>query len=412
VNTYFKKILEEIKPEKLYAKALSDYFQNSEINFNQFEKVSLFAIGKAASLEAKYFMGFVKNKHQVDIEEFLIITKENHGLEEFKDETFESSHPYVTAKSFEASSKSFDFIQKRKEGELLIALISGGSSALIESYDEKYKNQLVEKFNEVIDSGINIDELNHLRKSFSKVKNGRLLAGCKAEVLSLLTSDIPDNNPFLIGSSPTLFEKIDEQKKSALIEKYNFSNIPQEKESEDLRLKDNFHLLIRYENLIPICQKYSNGKIRFRQSAYNTSLDDGWEKYLCEIDLDYLNISFGEFNIEVSGSGKGGRNTHFVLFMANKVFKENYLKLSENELNSLVIFSIGTDGGDGPTDAAGAWIDMEKYTSLKPHEYLNNFDSYSYFEKVGSLIKTGPTGTNLMDLRGIGTKDSLLIKGD
>ena len=98
--------------------------------------------------------------------------------------------------------------------------------------------------------------------------------------------------------------------------------------------------------------------------------------------------------------------------MAKKIFEDNYLNLSKQQLDSLVIFSIGTDGGDGPTDAAGAWIDLDKYSSLGSQEYLNNFDSYHYFEKVGSLIKTGPTGTNLMDLRGIGSKDSLLIESN
>ena len=91
--------------------------------------------------------------------------------------------------------------------------------------------------------------------------------------------------------------------------------------------------------------------------------------------------------------------------MANKIFSNNVLELEDSVLDKLVIFSVGTDGGDGPTDAAGAWISREKFKKLKHEKYLKDFDSYNYFERVGSLIKSGPTGTNLMDLRGIGLRE-------
>lgn len=405
MNTYFRKILEEIKPEKLYRESLTRYFTEQTLDFSAYTGVYVLAIGKAASLEAKYFMEFVRERYQTEIEDYLIITKEDHGIEELEAKTFESSHPYLTGKSFEAAKLCRNFVNECSKSELVISLISGGSSALIEDFDNSQKNQLTEKLNTVLDSGINIDELNHLRKTFSKIKNGRLLEGCKAKVVTFLTSDIPNNNPFLIGSSPTLFEKISDERKQELIKKFGFENFQMEAESKDLRLDDKYEILIRYESLMPICQQYSRGKIKFRQQAYNDLLDEAWKKYCDEIDLNYLNISFGEFNIEVKGSGKGGRNTHFVLFMADKIFHKNLLNLDQELLKSLVIFSIGTDGGDGPTDAAGAWVDKERFSKLDHQDYLNNFDSYTYFEKVGTLIKSGPTGTNLMDLRGIGPKE-------
>lgn len=405
MNTYFRKILEEIKPEKLYRESLTRYFTEQTLDFSEYTGVYVLAIGKAASHEAKYFMEFVRERFQTEIQDYLIITKQEHGIDDLEAKTFESSHPYLMEKSFEAAKLCRNFINERSKSELVIALISGGSSALIEDYDKSQKGQLKEKLNTVLDSGINIDELNHLRKTFSKVKNGRLLESCKASVVTFLTSDIPNNNPFLIGSSPTLFEKISDERKQELIEKFGFENFQREAEPSDLRLDDKYEILIRYENLMPICQRHSRGKIRFKQQAYNALLDEAWKKYCNDIDFNYLNISFGEFNIEVKGSGKGGRNTHFVLFMADKIFHQNILNLDQDLLESLVIFSIGTDGGDGPTDAAGAWVDKKHFSKLNHQSYLKNFDSYTYFEKVGTLIKSGPTGTNLMDLRGIGPKE-------
>ena len=107
-------------------------------------------------------------------------------------------------------------------------------------------------------------------------------------------------------------------------------------------------------------------------------------------------------NVKVSGDGLGGRNTHFVLEMANQLFYENVLKLKQDQLKQLFILSVGTDGSDGPTDAAGAYFSYNEYTKVG-HELikleLKKFDSYNFFNDLGTLIKTGPTGTNLMDLR-------------
>lgn len=405
MNDYIRKILEEIKPQHLYLQSLARYFEKSSLDVSSYKGVYILAIGKAASLEAKCLRDYLKNNNLAIIKDYLIITKEEHSTLELKEKTFESSHPYVSEKSFQAAALCREFLSERRKSELVFALISGGASALVEEYEKSQSIELKEKFNQVLDSGINIDDLNHLRKLFSKTKNGRLVENCKADIITFLTSDIPDNKPFLIGSSPTLKEKISEQLRTKLIKNFGFEKFQTEPEMNDLRLNDKYEILIRYENLMEICQKHTKGKIKFTQKAYNESLDSGWKKICDDIDPRFINISFGELNINVQGNGKGGRNTHFVLFMANKIFSNNVLELEDSVLDKLVIFSVGTDGGDGPTDAAGAWISREKFKKLKHEKYLKDFDSYNYFERVGSLIKSGPTGTNLMDLRGIGLRE-------
>lgn len=403
MNTYFKKLIEEIKPEKLYQNSLNTYIEQNKSDFNQFDNIFVLGIGKAASLEVNCILETFQAHLQLDIKEYLVVTKVGHTLDALSSRTIESTHPYLTEKSFSAANEIFDFLQPIGKKDLLICAISGGSSALIEKFAFDQQDYLVKKFNTVLDSGINIDELNTLRKAFSFIKNGEMVRNCKGEVRTFLTSDIPDNNPFMIGSSPSMNQSLDDIEVLDLLKKYQFEILPPEKENFQQRVFDKFEILIQYQNLIPICQKVFNCPTKINPIAYNCLLEEELEHYLHQIEIRYLNLSFGELNIDVKGTGLGGRNTHFVLKLAAKIFAENCLKLSESELSQLLIFSIGTDGTDGPTDAAGAWLTYEMYQRVDGRSYLENFDSYHYFEKVNGLIKTGPTGTNLMDIRGIGS---------
>ena len=102
-----------------------------------------------------------------------------------------------------------------------------------------------------MDSGINIDDLNHLRKLFSKTKNGRLVENCKADIITFLTSDIPDNKPFFNREfANTKRKKISEQLRTKLIKNFGFEKFQTEPEMNDLRLNDKYEILIRYENLM------------------------------------------------------------------------------------------------------------------------------------------------------------------
>ena len=129
---------------------------------------------------------------------------------------------------------------------------------------------------------------------------------------------------------------------------------------------------------------------------YNCELDD----MLADLELSIktlgeneTHISAGEATVKVpDAAGKGGRNTHFVLALANKLYKDE-------QYRDIHILSIGTDGNDGDTDAAGAYINFNIFNENNINDHLENFSSYDYFEKANTLIKTGPTGSNVMDLR-------------
>lgn len=401
MNTYFKKIIEEIKPEKLYRNKL---IRNLEkIDFDQYEKIFAISIGKAASLEMKCLLDYFIASPGKKLEDYLVITKLDHSIPVLADKTIESTHPYLSEKSFIAGQKAREFIATVGDRDLIFCLISGGSSALIESYEEIEKSELMEKFNTLVDKGLNIDELNLLRKGFSNIKNGGLVKNCKGKVFSFLTSDIPNNDPYFIGSGPSLHKSLKLNDLEKLIKDHGFEKFTRNDQQDfSHRVNDEFEVLASYLDLPEICHKTFEQPLKCDSFAFNASLDESWEKIISNFDKRFLNLSFGELNIKVLGNGKGGRNTHFALFMGEKIFGENLLELDEEELKSLVVFSLGTDGSDGPTDAAGAWLSLSMFKKLDYQSYLQNFDSYSYFENIGGLIKTGPTGTNLMDLRGIG----------
>lgn len=407
MNLIFDKILKRIQPSVLYKSRLEGFFLDNKFSMNDYENLYVLAVGKSASLEARHLMDYISQSTGRKIADYFIVTKKDHTVCEFQEKTFESSHPYVTEKSFLAARKCSEFLGRTTRKDLVFALISGGSSALLEQYSPEAETKLQTKFNQLVDSGINISDLNHLRKLFSHVKNMRLLKHAEATVFSFLSSDIPSKDPYLIGSSPTLRENISTEITSELISKYDMTEFSLVPEITDSRESDGFHTLISYENLKPVCRECFLGELNIRPVAYNDQLEEIWESYLAEIDVSKVNISYGELNINVRGNGLGGRNTHFVLFMADLVFAQNYFKLDDNALANFAIFSLGTDGGDGPTDAAGAWLTYETFQKADHTPYLLGFDSYHYFEITGTLIKSGPTGTNLMDVRGMGPIQNL-----
>ena len=129
----------------------------------------------------------------------------------------------------------------------------------------------------------------------------------------------------------------------------------------------------------------------FSSTIYDCPIEDALKDIAHKLKNSKTALSFGELNIEVKNKGLGGRNTHFVLVLANELFYKNILNLKKDQLKQLFILSVGTDGTDGPTDAAGAYFSYEEYTKVG-HERImlevNKYDSYNFFYQLGTLIKT------------------------
>ncbi len=361
-------ILESLDPFKSYSKLLD--FYHDRVQIKGFElpiknDLYIFGTGKSASFEVQALKKLIESSPTAGrLKGAFAITKNGHTVEDsFKQ--WEGDHPLVSEKNI---SNSLEFVEKLKnisENDAIIFLTSGGTSSLLEipRADLTFK-QLQSEHQRLLNSGLNINEMNRQRKLLSQVKGGGLLNFIATDdILQLVTCDIPNEELSDVGSGP-------------LIGAHRWAKTI---------MTQNASLLLK--NLCDDGQRINQGVFDGNLSELIHIL----ENYNYEKGQFY--IGGGEATIAVgSANGLGGRNTHFVLALAYQLYKDP-------EKRDLKICSIGTDGSDGPTDAAGAYIDYNLFKSLDYTEYLENFDSYHYFKKLGTLIRTGPTKTNVMDIR-------------
>jgi glycerate-2-kinase len=314
--------------------------------------------------------------------------------------------------------------KKAEKNDLLICLISGGGSALLTDIPEGCSlDDLKDLNNILLKSGAAIFEMNCIRKHVSKVKGGLLAkTAYPSRVLSLILSDVIGDPLDVIASGPTVHDPSTYADAISIINKYNIKNeIPiqiyqlledgvNNKRQETLKESD--EALELTSNLIIGTNKLAL-KIAKQKAAlfgYETKIiTDKLEGNIMDV-AKYIMDSIkntkkenihektcllfaGETTIKVEGEGLGGRNQHLALLIS---------KLLKDE-PGITFLSAGTDGTDGPTDAAGAVVDS--FTSqtasnlqLNMNQYIYNCDSYHFFQEVGGLVKTGPTQTNVMDL--------------
>ena len=330
-------------------------------------------------------------------------------------------HPIPDRNSIKAGFEILDLASKTTSSDLTIVLISGGGSALVESPLIPLE-RLQELTKKLMKSGADINELNAVRKHLSRIKGGKLLKNLKGKVISLIISDVIFDPLDVIASGPTYFDSTTFEDAIAIIKKYKL-----EKEFEDVlkifengvrgeieeTLKVGEKLDCEFVNRI-IASNYIATKSMLSylesiglQTFYLGPAIQGVASSVSKtvasigksIDLGYIDLKKpvavvfgGETTVEVKGNGIGGRNTEFTLCMAKYLDGTNF-----------VFASIGTDGIDGVSPAAGAIADSS--TLKKAHrlgldinKFLENNDSYTFFENIGDAIITGPTGTNVADV--------------
>jgi hydroxypyruvate reductase len=311
--------------------------------------------------------------------------------------------------------------------DLVLCLMSGGGSALLplaaEGLSLKDKQDTIKV---LLACGATIHEINAIRKHTSNIKGGRLARTTyPATLISLILSDVVGDDLDVIASGPTVPDSSTFVDCMEIFKKYNILNkLPDTvvrhieagisgKVDETPKIGDpafdNVNNVIVGSNFEAI----SAAKKEAQSLGYNTlvlsSMIEGETKHVAHVHGAIARevvktgnplpapaciLSGGETTVTITGSGLGGRCQEFALAAA--------LDISENE--NIVILSGGTDGNDGPTDAAGAVADSDTINratakGLDPREYLENNDSYNFFKKMGDLLITGPTNTNVMDLR-------------
>jgi len=425
-----KKALESVDPSQLVLKNInlkknSLQIQKKSFDLTQFRKIHTIGAGKGSGY---MFLGLKKILDQ-KIDGGVIISLSGTSLKDNIVDFFYGSHPIPTKDNIRASKKLIDYIGKKiNRDDLVLFLITGGASVLLlkPSLGINFKEKLL--LNKLlISSGANIREINCVRKHMSAIKGGKLAEIIyPAKLITLLISDIVDSPFEDIGSGPTIGNSSTFTDAYQVLEKYNiakrlnpslknhFLKGIEKKISEtphpDSDIFSNNHNFLLGDNVIFLEAAKKNAKKMGINSHVFTAKDQGdtaeiSHKYALVIKKiikgshklkpPVLLLSGGELTVQVKGKGKGGRNQQFVLHL---------LKELKNITHPFYASSIGTDGIDGPTDAAGAWITEKtiqkvKRMNLNLDYYLNNNDSYHFFQKINQLIITGPTRTNVMDFR-------------
>jgi glycerate-2-kinase len=332
-----------------------------------------------------------------------------------------SSHPFPTKESVQAANLLMDFIKSIPNNSVVLNLVSGGTSSILCKPSSSIPfDDIAKLYRMLLNSGIGIHEMNLVRKSVSEIKAGRLLQYFNdVRLFDLIISDVPNDDLEDIGSGPTIVQRFRYSDVITLLKDKNlWQRIPESLTSflsTNARENDLFEakeIANHKSQIILSSEKVATiAKILMEQKGFRVTKDDkpwtgsidDFEKHiLSKITTDiaadkkpHAFIFFGECSVEVTGDGKGGRNQELALRMAKHL----------DELDQDVIFlSAGTDGIDGPTDAAGAVVDQNSLNEarkldLDADDFLKRNDSYSFFDKLGGHIKTGPTGNNVMDLQ-------------
>jgi hydroxypyruvate reductase/glycerate 2-kinase len=429
-NHILKEGLGAVDPAKLIQEQIK--FKNNRLtiqgkrfNLKEYEKIHIIGAGKGASFLFKGLKQILGNK----IDDGIIITTAPHKFSDNRIKCYSGIHPIPGSKNFRACQAVIRYVNtKVSKNDLIFILITGGASALL-SYPHpdilsEYKSSLIKK---LLDSPASINEINCVRKHISALKGGRLAELIfPAKIISLILSDIIDSPLEDIGSGPSIGDSTSFSDAYAILQKYNLINTldPELKKyflkgrngrikdtplPEMDKFKNNHHFLLGDNGVFLKAAKLSAEK-RGIKTHILTSRDKGeateiaklYASIMMEIFKNgqpfkppVLLIGGGESTVTLRGKGKGGRNQEFVLQM---------LKELQHIEHPFYVLSMGTDGIDGPTDAAGAWIDQKTIKRTKKQQldidmYLNNNNSYAFFKSINQLVTTGPTRTNVMDFR-------------
>lgn len=338
---------------------------------------------------------------------------------------FEAGHPVPDKNGMEATVEVIKLLKDNSDKTLVLCLISGGGSALLVAPYEGISLNDKQSITELLlQAGADITELNTVRKHISQVKGGRLAQiAFPSEVISLMISDVAGDRLDVIASGPTAPDNSSFKDAIEVIDKYGIIKkvpgnvmsilnkgidglIPETPAGDDTVFR-NIQNIIIGSNRKAIKAAQSKAEALGIEAYVLSSEIKGQArdvgKWFAErakevkaenCDRVRCLISGGETTVKVKGKGQGGRNTELALSFAIEI----------EGIKGITMLSAGTDGTDGPTDAAGAIVDGQtvvqaRNSGLDPNEFLDNNDSYKFFKVVDSLLITGPTGTNVMDMQ-------------
>lgn len=395
-----------------------------EFKLNEFKEIFVVGAGKATAPMARAVEDILGNR----ISRGIINVKYGFTDKLKKTDIIEAGHPIPDENGVKGTKQIIELLNSAGENDLIISLISGGGSALLPMPQKgitfEHKQQITK---ELLNCGASIDEINAVRKHISLSKGGQLARiAYPATTINLMLSDVVGDRMDVIASGPFVPDESTFEKVWDIFQKYEIlDKVPEpikrhiksglNKEVEETPKKDD-----------PVFQKVSNliigsnivalksAKKKAEEFGYNglilSSMVEGETKEIAimhsAIAKEVLSsgnpvsspaciISGGETTVTIKGDGMGGRNQEFCLSCA--------IEISGLHRN-VVVLSGGTDGNDGPTDSAGGIVDpftisKAREMGLNEMEFLMRNDSYNFLKHTGDLLITGPTKTNVMDVR-------------
>ncbi|MBW1781303.1 MAG: glycerate kinase [Deltaproteobacteria bacterium] len=393
------------------------------LNMSEYDRILVVGGGKATAPMAKAMEELLGSR----ISQGIINVKYGFGADLTITEIVEASHPLPDMNGIEGTSKILDLLQNAGEKDLVFSLISGGGSALlVQPAGGITLEEMQDLTRSLLECGASIDEINTLRKHISSAKGGQMArAAMPATTINLMLSDVVGDSMDVIASGPFVPDTSTFEDALDIITKYDLKEVPAAIQSHlaagmEGRITetpkagdpafDRVHNLIIGSNILAL----QAAEERAKSMGYNTlilsSMIEGETREVARVHTGIARemvktgrpvpcpgcvISGGETTVTIRGKGLGGRNQEFCLAAALEL---------KGLSPRIVVLSGGTDGDDGPTNAAGAIVDpmtvrRGKEAGISASDFLGNNDAYHFFEKTDDLLITGPTGTNVMDVR-------------
>jgi glycerate 2-kinase len=432
-KTIFSKALSAVEPSKILKEKIrieKDHLlikmdENSEKIFDlkSFDKIFLVGTGKASNSMAQA----VEEIFGDWLTKGLITTKYGHLLPLKKTEIIEAGHPIPDQNGYEGAKRIKNLLKKSGPKDLVLFLLSGGGSALLpfpaDGIGLKEKQEVTQL---LLDCGADIKEINTIRKHISQMKGGWFAKWAyPSTVIGFILSDVVGDQLDVIGSGPTVPDPSTFEEVWEIIKKYDLLNeispsiqkhlqLGKEGEKEETPKPGEVVFEKVYNSLIGsniLALRAAEKEAKFlgfntlilsssmvgetRESAlFHSAIAKEVISSGNPIPTPACILSGGETTVTIKGTGLGGRNQEFALAGAIEI----------SGIEKVVLLSGGTDGTDGPTDATGAvadhtTVDRANSMGMDPKAYLKDNNAYPFFKKLGDLLITGPTHTNVMDVR-------------
>ncbi len=396
--------------------------EGQAVDLSRIQRIIVVGLGKASASMTVALEGLLGDR----ISAGLVVTADGYSVATKTVEIVEAGHPIPDERGLAAAKRIAALVDGAAEEDLVIVLISGGGSALFTLPSAGISlTDLMSVNKQLLRSGARIQEFNTVRKHLSQVKGGQLARRASpAQLLALVLSDVPGDLLDAIASGPTapdsttfvqakqtlqhcgLWMKVPSSVQSH-IEDGLCGNVPETPKPGDPLFEQVKNVIVGSGTVAASAVQAEAERLGYHALLLTTTLEGEAReigtnlaslarevvRYGRPVKPPALIVAAGETTVTVRGTGKGGRNQEFALSAA----------LGIDGLANVVIASLGTDGRDGPTDAAGGMVDGETVARMRaqgidPERALANNDAYTALRGSGDLIATGPTGTNVADL--------------